>query len=89
VHDSGCHAKPGLQCEIFEAGFTTAAADDDLYDQEHQIDVLLCQMGNLEFQNLVEAKKVVEHPKWYARAGGIMATVNQQLLKRKGRYRKR
>ena len=58
--------------------------DDDLHaDQEDQLDILLCRMGLQEFQNLLGRAKEVDHPKWYARAGGYHGNSQSTLARRR------
>ena len=59
--------------------------DDDIHaDQEDQLDILLRQMDHVEFQNLLGGAKEVDHPEWYARAGGYHGN-SQSTLARKRR----
>jgi hypothetical protein len=58
--------------------------DDDLHvDQEDELDIQLCQMGHQEFQTLLGRAKEVDHPKWYARAGGYHGNSRSTLARKR------
>ena len=67
-----------IQKRIFSGKFANKKDDEedscyDLHQQEDEdpiIDILLGQMGDQEFENLVGATRELDRPKWYARAGG-------------------